>query len=262
LTLLSRGCITSALLFYSVDGSEIAPPPIYWRDAGHRKTRARNEKVDTREILEGVSFFRDAPTLLQSSMLAAARQVKLAPGERLFREGEVSTGFAAIGRGSIRVFRLGATGREITLYHVQDQQTSLIGMLSALRQLPAIATAQAEVETEAVLLPAAGLREWVAASDSMRAFIFETMTRALTDVTTLLEDVAFRTLEGRLAALLLQHFAASAVINMRHEDIAAELGTAREVVSRLLETYERLGAITLSRGRIAMTDQAVLRRAL
>lgn len=218
--------------------------------------------MHTTEILEGLSFFREAPEVLQSSMLAAARQVKLAPGERLFREGEVSTGFAGIGRGSIRVFRHGATGREITLYHVNDQQTSLVGMLSALLQRPAIATAQAEVETEAVLLPAAGLREWVAASEPMRAFIFETMTRALTDVTTLLEDVAFRTMEGRLAALLLDHFATSSEINMRHEDIAAELGTAREVVSRLLETYERLGGIALSRGRIELIDPAILRRSL
>jgi CRP/FNR family transcriptional regulator, anaerobic regulatory protein len=218
--------------------------------------------MDTTEILEGLSFFREAPGALRSKMLATARQVDLAPGERLFREGEVANGFAAIGRGSVRVFRLGASGREITLYHVRDRQTSLIGMLSALLERPAIATAQAEVETRAVLIPAAGLRDWVAASEAMRTFIFETMTRALTDVTTLLEDVAFRTMEGRLAALLLQHFAAGPEISMRHEDIAAELGTAREVVSRLLETYERLGAIALSRGHIELTDAAILRRSL
>lgn len=218
--------------------------------------------MDTREILEGVSFYRQAPEALQSNMLAVARHLKLAPGDRLFREGEVSNGFAALGLGSIRVFRVGATGREITLYHVHGRQSSLIGLLSALLRQPAIATAQAELETEAVLLPALALREWVATSASMRTFIFETMTRALTDVTILLEDVAFRTMEGRLAALLLQHFATAPVINMRHEDIAAELGTAREVVSRLLETYERIGAIALSRGRIELRDAAILRRTL
>lgn len=219
-------------------------------------------RMDTTKILEGVSFFREAPGALQANMLAAARPVKLAAGERLFGEGEVANGFVAIGRGSIRVFRLGATGREITLYHVHDQQTSLIGMVSALLQRPAIATAQAELETEAVLLPAAALREWVATSESMRTFIFETMTRALTEVATLLEDVAFRAMEGRLASLLLQHFATAPVINMRHEDIAAELGTAREVVSRLLESYERVGAIALSRGRIELRDATILDRAL
>ena len=218
--------------------------------------------MDSREILEGVSFYREAPPALQPSILAVARRISLAPGDRLFREGEISNGFAAIGRGSIRVFRLGATGREINLYHVRDHQSSLVGMLSALLQRPAVATAQAELETEAVLMPATALNEWVATSESMRAFIFETMTRALIDVTTLLEDVAFRTMEGRLASLLLQHFASASVINMRHEDIAAELGTAREVVSRLLEAYERSGAIGLSRGRVELRDEAILRRAV
>jgi CRP/FNR family transcriptional regulator, anaerobic regulatory protein len=202
--------------------------------------------MDSREILEGVSFYREAPEALKPNMLAAARRVNLAPGDRLFREGEVSSGFAAIGRGSVRVFRLGATGREITLYHVHGQEASLVGMLSALLRRPAIATAQAELETEAVLMPAQALREWVAASESMRSFIFETTTRALIDVTTLLEDVAFRTMDCRL--------------DMRHEDIAAELGTAREVVSRALESHERLGAIALSRGHIELIDGAILRR--
>jgi CRP/FNR family transcriptional regulator len=215
--------------------------------------------MDIIEILEGVDFYRDAPGALQADMRAVARHRTLAPGERLFREGEVSSGFAAVGLGSIRVFRVGATGREITLYHVHGRQTSLIGMLSALLGRPAIATAEAELETEAVLLPASALREWVTTSDSMRTFIFETMTRSLTDVATVLEDVAFRTMEGRLADLLMQHFAAGPVIKMRHDDVAAELGTAREVVSRLLETYERSGAIALSRSRIELRDPAILR---
>jgi CRP/FNR family transcriptional regulator len=218
--------------------------------------------MDSRDILDGVSFFHEAPVALQSRMLADARRVTLAPGEPLFREGEVSSSVAAIGRGSIRVFRLGSTGREITLYHVYDRQTSLIGMLSALLEQPAIATARAELHTAAVLLPAASLREWVSISESVRAFIFETAAQALVAVTTALEDVAFRTMEGRLAAFLLQHFAVAPVMNMRHDDVAAELGTAREVVSRLLETYERTGAIVLSRGRIELRDAATLRRAL
>jgi CRP/FNR family transcriptional regulator len=100
----------------------------------------------------------------------------------------------------------------------------------------------------------------VITSEPMRRYIFESVARALVDVTARLEDVAFRSMESRLAALLLQHFATADVISMRHEDIAAELGTAREVVSRLLENYERRGAISLSRGRVEMRDEAVLRQ--
>ena len=216
--------------------------------------------MNKQDILERLDFYRDAPPELQSTISAASRYVRLAPGDVLFREGDASTEFAAVGAGSIRVFTIGATGREITLYHVRSQQSSLVSMLAVLLARPVIATGQAEVTTEAVVLPASALRALVITSDTMRRYIFETMTRGLVEVTTLLEDVAFRTMESRLAALLLQHFVTADVIAMRHEDIAAELGTAREVVSRLLENYERRGAINLSRGRVEMRDEAVLRQ--
>jgi CRP/FNR family transcriptional regulator len=215
--------------------------------------------LNKQEILARLDFYQEAPAELQSTIAAAARYVRLAPGDFLFREGDASREFAAVGVGSIRVFRIGATGREITLYHVRSQESSLVSMLAVLLDRPVIATGQAEVATEAVVLPAMTLRELVISSDPMRRYIFETVTRGLVEVTTLLEDVAFRTMESRLAALLLQHFATADVISMRHEDIAAELGTAREVVSRLLENYERRGAINLSRGRVEMRDEAVLR---
>jgi len=214
--------------------------------------------LDKQDILERVAFYRDAPPALRSSMLGAARYRKLAPGEALFREGEAAGHVAALGSGSVRVFRIGATGRQITLYHVRPQESSLVGMLSVLLGRPVIATAQAEVATELVLLPAAALREWVSASEAMRGFIFETMIRALVDVTSLLEDVAFHSIERRLAALLVQHADDEQLIRMRHEDIAAELGTAREVVSRTLESFERQGVIALARGRIVVRDAAAL----
>lgn len=215
--------------------------------------------MNKQDILEGVAFYRDAPAELQARILAAARYVQLAPGDWLFREGEAPSQFAAVGRGSIRVFRVGSTGRQITLYHVRGQQSSLVSMLSILVGGPLIASAQAEVATEAVLLPAAALREWVGTSDAVRRFIFGTMTQALITVTSLLEDIAFRAMESRLAVLLLQHVDMVGVIAMRHEDIAAELGTAREVVSRLLEAFERRDAIRLSRGRIEIRNDALLR---
>jgi len=218
------------------------------------------ERRARERILDGLAFYRDAPPELRSRMLAAARYVRLSPGEQLVREGEPAGQFAVVGAGSVRVFRTGATGRQITLYHVRGEESSLVGMLSALLGTPAIATAQAEVDTDVVVVPATAVREWVSASELLRRFIFETMTRALVDVTSLLEDVAFRTIESRLAVVLLQHADANGQIHMRHEDIAAELGTAREVVSRLLEGLERRGAIVLSRGRIEIRDRAALGR--
>jgi CRP/FNR family transcriptional regulator len=209
--------------------------------------------------LAGIDFFRDAPAELQARFAAVAQQVSLEPGELLFREGEVVTSFAAVASGSLRVFRLGATGREITLYHVRSQQTSLASMLSVLLGTPALATGQAEVATQVVLLPGAVMREWLRPTEAIPSFLFDNVARALVEVTDVLEALAFRTMESRLAALLMQHFAMGDVISMRHEDLASELGTAREVVSRLLESYAKRGAIDLSRGRIALRAESILR---
>lgn len=215
--------------------------------------------MDDPPALAGMDFFRDAPAELQARFASVAQQVRLEPGDLLFREGEVSTSFAAVATGSLRVFRLGATGREITLYHVRSQQTSLASMLSVVLGTPALATGQAEVATEVVLLPGAVMREWLRAIPS---FLFDNVARALVEVTDVLEALAFRTMESRLAALLIQHFAMANVISMRHEDLASELGTAREVVSRLLESYAKRGAIELSRGHIALRAESILRDAM
>lgn len=216
--------------------------------------------MDKQDILDGIAFYREAPAELQAGIASVARHVRLTPGDVLFREGETPGQVAALGAGSVRVFRVGSTGREVTLYHVRGRQASLVGMLSILLGRPTIATAQAEVATEAVVFPAAAMREWVDSNEAVRRFVFETVTQALVDVTSLLEDVVFRSMDSRLAALLIAHVDADGVIAMRHEDIAAELGTAREVVSRLLEGFERMGAVRRSRARIEIRDDALLRQ--
>jgi CRP-like cAMP-binding protein len=100
--------------------------------------------LDKQDILERLDFYREAPPEVQPTMSAAARYVRLAPGDFLFKEGDAPSEFAAVGAGSIRVFRIGATGREITLYHVRSQQSSLVSMLAVLLTTPVIATGQAE----------------------------------------------------------------------------------------------------------------------
>lgn len=216
--------------------------------------------MDKQDILDGIAFYREAPVELQAGIASVARHVRLTPGAVLFREGETPSRVAALGAGSVRVFRVGTTGREVTLYHVRAGQASLVGMLSVLLGRPTIATAQAEVATDAVLFPAAALREWVVSNEAVRRYVFETVTQALVDVTSLLEDVVFRSMDSRLAALLLAHVDGDGLIAMRHEDLAAELGTAREVVSRLLETFERMGAVRRSRARIEIRDDTLLRQ--
>jgi CRP/FNR family transcriptional regulator len=218
--------------------------------------RGNMDKLDT---LNRFAFYRQAPAAFQTRIAAAAEPLSVAAGADLFRQGEECSELAFVGRGSVRVFKTSETGREITLYHVEDGQSCLVNMLCVLVGRPALATARSEVPTEAVVIPGAAMREWVKTSDLVRDYVIETMAERLIDYMTLFEEVAFGKMDARLAAFLLHRFDSGPFIAATHEEIAAELGTAREVVSRLLRELVRTGAIEVGRGRLELRDEAVLR---
>jgi CRP/FNR family transcriptional regulator, anaerobic regulatory protein len=214
------------------------------------------DKLDT---LNGFAFYRQAPVALQARIAAAAEPLSVAAGADLYRQDDECRELAFVGRGSVRIFKTGETGREITLYHVQQGQSCLVNMLAVLVGKPAVATARSVVSTEGVVIPGAAMREWVRTSDLVRDYVIETMAERLIDVMTLFEEVAFGKMDTRLTAFLLHRFGSGPFISATHEEIAAELGTAREVVTRLLKEFVRSGAIAVGRGRLELRDEAVLR---
>jgi cAMP-binding proteins - catabolite gene activator and regulatory subunit of cAMP-dependent protein kinases len=218
--------------------------------------------IDKLDTLNAFAFYREAPATFQATIAAGARAISVAAGVDLFREGDVCRDLALVGRGSVRVFKTGETGREITLYHLETGQACLVNMLSVLVAKPAVATARSDVLTEAVIIPGAAIREWVKTNDAMRDYAIATMAERLVDVMTLFEEVAFAKMDARLAAFLLHGFAARPFLAATHEEIAAELGTAREVVSRLLKELARTGAIEIGRGRLELRDESVLRESI
>ena len=137
-------------------------------------------------------------------------------------------------------------------------------MLCVLLGTPARATALVEAPLEALAFPRPVFLEWLRTNDAVRSFIFETMAQRLVDVMTLVEEIAFGKMDLRLAHLLCRRFANNGqplrTISTTHEEIAGELGTAREVVSRLLKEFERLRVLETARGRILLRDEDALRR--
>jgi CRP/FNR family transcriptional regulator len=169
--------------------------------------------------------------------------------------------------GIVRVFKVSEAGREITLYHVHGGQTCLANMLCTFLDMPSPASAVVEEPVDALIMPAASLRQWVQDRDVMRTFIFRAMANRFMDVTMLVDQIAFRKLDSRLAEYLLQSFVKQRFhireITVTLEDIAAELGSAREVISRLLKEFERLEAIDLDNdGDGDQNDFASLQRCL
>jgi len=122
--------------------------------------------------------------------------------------------------------------------------------------------AKVEEAVEAVVVPAATFRRWIAEHESIRKFVFQMFSSRLTEVMSLVEEIAFRRVDQRLAHRLSDLFlddGARGSVEITHADLAADLGTAREVVSRLLKEFERIGAISLSRGKILLRNAAMLR---
>ena len=227
----------------------------------HTAVPSRTPAASGGELLSRVTFFADAPPELQREIAQSASVVRVASGAYFLREGDTCAHFAVILSGRMRVFKLGESGHEITLYHVGPGEACPLNVSCILSDRPVPAMAKVEEDVEAVVVPAGAFRRWVAEHDSLRSVVFEMFSTRLTEVMSLVEEVAFRRMDQRLAKRLHELFQEQrgGVIEITHADIAADLGTAREVVSRLLKEFERLGAIGLARGRIELRDGAVLR---
>jgi len=139
-------------------------------------------------------------------------------------------------------------------------------MLSSFLKIGSPAFAIAEDTVEAAIVPSRYFRVWMRSSPVMQSYVFEAMASRLLDVMTLLEEIVFRKMDKRLAHFLLQRFeespAPNQMISITHEEIAAELGTAREVVSRLLREFEKEGIISTGRERIEPVSTSLLSRVL
>jgi CRP/FNR family transcriptional regulator len=218
--------------------------------------------MEKAEILEKLSFYTLAPPRFQTLIEDRARKVLLPQNKLLFLEGDACNEVGFVGTGNIRVSKIGETGREITLYHVNPGEGCVLNISCAFADLGYPAMATVEEETEMVTFPSTLFQEWMAKTE-VRGFVFELFSRRLTQVITLIEEVLFRKMDQRLAEFLVKTFdnqgKPKRVIQMTQEQIAAEMGTAREVINRLLKEFERVEAIQSGRGRIQLKNEAILK---
>ncbi len=225
---------------------------------------ARKHKCSIKEILRQYIFYSEASQTLQKEIEQHAHQISIEKNSYIFQKNSRSEYIALLGQGKARVYVVGDNGREVTLYHVSPGESCPINILSALlnQNIPAIAVA--ETESQAVIFRASQFMQWVSEHHVIRQYVLESISLRLVSVLTLMEDLKFRKLDQRLAEYLILQFSTSnqrpPVIESTHEKIAAELGSAREVISRLLREFERVGSIKLARGRIILIRESALHK--
>jgi len=191
--------------------------------------------------------------------LAQQKVLQIPKGQQLFREGDACKGYVLVIAGSVRVFKTDTEGREILLYRVQEGQTCMLTTTCLLGSQCYPAEAVAETDVELVMIPHPLFDRLLATSDAFRRFSMAHIGERICDMMMLIEDVAFGRMDHRVArVLLLRAEKEGDILTCTHQELAFELGTAREVVSRILKGLEQRGWITLSRGTITLLERSML----
>ncbi len=205
-------------------------------------------------ISDALPVLQQADPQLALEFMRTTSLARIPAGKDVFVEGDCVDSIALLLSGVVRVYKVGVTGREITLYRFGLGESCILTANAILSQqsFPAIATV--EKDAEAAMIPAYNFREWVRRYDLWREFVFDLLSQRLASVMAIVDEVAFGRMDVRVANLLLHRLQPNGQIRITHQEIAAELGSSREVISRILEDFASQGSISLSRGMIEIVD--------
>ncbi len=216
---------------------------------------AIDPKLIKPQLLERFPVFEALEPAAFDDTLANASLVRASAGTVLFDAKQPCRGFPLLLEGTIRVSKTTPAGREILLYHVDPGQACLLSGGCLLGHADYTARAVAETVVTLVSLPPDAFQKLLLGYEPFRRFVFGMYGERLSEVMELVEEVAFRRLDVRLAQLLVHR---GPVMETTHQKLADDLGSVREIVSRLLRGFEARGWVKLERERITVIDPKAL----
>ncbi len=193
-------------------------------------------------------------------MLQGGAQVVSVPsGGMVFTVGAPCQNYLMVIDGSVRVQKTSESGREIVLYRVEPGQTCVLTTVCLLTNRDYDAEAIAESDVQAVAVSSSTFHDLMGLSGQFRQFVMSAYSIRMSELMALIDEVAFQRFDVRLSQHLLDRGEQGTPIATTHQQIASELGSAREVVSRQLKDFERRGLVKLGRGEIDLIDRMGLR---
>ncbi|WP_020597647.1 Crp/Fnr family transcriptional regulator [Spirosoma panaciterrae] len=187
--------------------------------------------------------------------LAKVGQQKIVPtGAYLIRPGEFIRSVPIIIRGSVKILRPDQEGREALLYYLGGLDACAMSLTCCLGSRRSEITAVAEEETELIAIPVDKVDEWLCRYSTWKQFVFQTYQKRFDNLLTTIDEVTFHKLDERLLTYLQKKVQSCQCreLTITHEEIANELATSREVISRLLKQLEKMNKLKLQRGKIEM----------
>jgi CRP/FNR family transcriptional regulator, anaerobic regulatory protein len=211
-------------------------------------------QADYHRVAQILPFLRRADAQLVRQFQQAAFFARIPAGRDVFLEGDPTEAIAILVSGVVRVYKIGETGREITLYRFGLGQSCILTANAILSRQTFPAVATVEQDAEAVMIPADAFREWVRRFDLWRDFLFDLLSQRLSTVMAVVDEVVFRRMDCRVAALLLERARRQNPLRITHQEVAADLGSSREVISRLIEDLSTKGIVRAGRGTVEVLD--------
>jgi CRP/FNR family transcriptional regulator len=205
--------------------------------------------VSEKMFLDVFPDFRNDNDRTLKRLIEAGTENQFPKGAPLYFEGDRCSGIGFLLAGEIRVFKIGENGREITLYEIFPGETCILNASCLLSRQRYPANATATTVGRVLYIPAGLFLALMTTSNVMQHFVFSLFSRRFNEIIELLEDVTFGRLDERLVEYLIEK-SSDNLLPSSHQKIANDLGTSREVISRLLKDLERKGNIALYRNQV------------
>lgn len=217
-----------------------------------------NTAIDRAGLLMLYPSLAGLPEAQLIPLLAPQALIRLPAGAQVFAENQPCQGFPLVVEGSIKVIKLAPSGRELMLYRVAPGDSCIISTSCLLGHTEYNARGIAESALTLLIIPTAVFYQQVVDHAPFRDFVFHAFSDRISELMLLVEEVAFARLDQRLAKLILGR--GGDVQNVTHQHLADELGSVREIVSRLLKGFVAQGLVTLGREQLVITDRPGLQR--
>ena len=211
-------------------------------------------------LSSNLPFWDDLSDDQKRSLVRATRPLAAQAGDRVQGGGSGCAGVVVALTGSLRAYMLSETGKEITLFRVEPGESCVLAASCILPMITFDIALDAATDIEALVIDPRYFSQLAQECTAVEAFLYRQTAQRFSDCMWVMQQVLFASFDARLATFLLDELARSGSprVSMTHDEIARHLGSAREVVSRMLKYFEREGLVRLSRGTVEIVDRHAL----
>ena len=200
--------------------------------------------------MNSFNFFNTLLPTSQKQLLESSQFIKVQKGTKLYAQGDICSGILFLTKGRVRVVRQNENGQSVLLYYFSQGEQCNVNFTSSYNSAPAVGTAIAETELEGYDVPVELISKLFIEDKHFQKYVFEQYVNRLESMASLIEEIRFLSLDTRLLYWLQSQDKKE--LNISHEEIGEIIGTSREVVSRILKSFEKNNIVKLSRKKIEL----------